>query len=447
MNDNKMGVMPINKLLISMGFPMMLSMLVQALYNIVDSIFVAKISEDALTALSLAFPMQNLIIAISVGIGVGMNALLSKSLGEKNKTLADQSAIQGIILEFFAFLIFLIIGVFLVPAFIKLQTDNVNIIEYGITYLRICCILSLGIFMQISFERMLQSTGKTHLAMICQLTGAVTNIILDPILIFGLLGFPAMGVAGAAYATVIGQFFAAICGYLLNKHYNKEITVKISNAMPNLKVIRKILSVGIPSAVMASIGSVMTFGMNKILMSLTSTAVAVFGVYFKLQSFIFMPVFGLNNAMVPIVAYNFGARNKERIMKTIKFSVIYAVSIMFIGFLIFTFLPEQLLHMFDASEDMLKIGCSALRTISLSFVFAGYCIMITSVFQAFGNGIYSMFTSITRQLIVLLPVAYLLSFTKNVNMIWYSFPIAEISSLILCTLFMIKIYNKHIRNM
>lgn len=440
MNENKMGIMPVNKLLISMALPMMISMLVQALYNIVDSIFIAKISEDALTALSLAFPMQNLIIAASTGIGVGINALLSRSLGEKDFKKADKVAGNGVFIELCAFAVFLITGLFLVPAFINAQTDIPVISNYAIRYLRICCIFSFGIFMQITFERLLQSTGKTLLSMVTQLIGAITNIILDPILIFGF----SMGVDGAAWATVIGQIISAVVAIILNHTCNKEIKVTAKALIPSASISGKILAIGIPSMIMASIGSIMTFCMNKILIALSSTAVAVFGVYFKLQSFIFMPIFGLNNGMVPIIAYNYGAKNKERIIKTIKLSVAYAIGIMAFGLIVMQIFPSQLLGMFDASEHMLAIGKPALRIISLSFILAGYCIITSSVFQSFGNGVYSMIVSIARQLVVLVPVAYLLSLTGNPNYVWFSFPIAEVVSVALCTIFYIKIYNRHI---
>ena len=440
MYENKMGTMPVNKLLISIALPIVISMLIQALYNIVDSIFVAKISEDALTALSLAFPMQNLIIAAATGIGVGMNALLSKKLGEKDFSYANNVACNGIIILLFAFFVFLIIGIFLIPAFINSQTNIDSIASYAIDYLRICCIFSFGVFLQIGFERLLQATGQTVLSMITQISGAVTNIILDPIFIFGLK----MGVEGAAIATILGQVVSAITGLLLNHYKNKEIDLKLVNFKPIGTIINRILIVAIPSIIMASIGSVMTFCMNKILMALTSTAVAVFGIYFKLQSFIFMPIFGLNNGMVPIIAYNYGAKKKERIIKTIKLSMLYAVVIMLFGFLAMQIVPKQLLLMFDASNNMISIGVVALRTISISFIFAGFCIVASSVYQAFGNGLYSMFVSIARQLIVLIPVAYVLSLTKNVNIVWLSFPIAELVSVVLCSIYLRKIYNKHI---
>jgi putative MATE family efflux protein len=426
-----------------MALPIVISMLIQALYNVVDSIFVAKINEDALTALSLAFPIQNLIIAAATGLGVGINALLSKKLGERNFDYANKVACNGIIIELCAFLIFLVIGIFAVPAFIHSQTDIPRIAEYGIDYLRICCIFSFGVFLQITFERLLQSTGKTIYSMITQMSGAIINIILDPIFIFGF----SMGVKGAAIATILGQFVSATLGFILNKKKNTEIKLSFKDCRLSKDICSKVLAVGIPSTIMASIGSVMTFCMNKILMVLSSTAVAVFGIFFKLQSIILMPIFGLNNGMVPIIAYNYGARKKERIKKTIKLSVMYALIIMFMGLATMQLFPKQLLYMFDASENMISIGVTALRTISLSFIFAGFCIIATSVFQAFGDGIYSMFISIARQLLVLVPVAYLFSLTANINLIWFAFPIAEIVSTILCCIYLIKIYKKKIRDL
>lgn len=445
--ENKMGVMPINKLLINMSLPMMISMLVQALYNVVDSIFVAKISEDALTAVSLAFPLQNLMIAIASGTGVGINALLSKSLGEKNSKEVNNAARNGIFLQFLSYCIFLIFGLTLSRFYMTTQAKIETIIDYGTIYVSICSIASFGIFGQILMERLLQSTGKTFYTMITQGAGAIINIILDPILIFGLIGFPKMGIAGAATATVIGQFIAMCLATFFNIKFNHEININFKGFKPNGHTIRKIYSVGIPSIIMMAISSIMTFGMNKILMAFSSTAAAVFGVYYKLQSFVFMPVFGLNNGMVPIIAYNYGAKKKTRLTKTIKLSVVYAVSIMIIGLIIFQIFPKQLLKMFDASDDMLNIGINALRTISISFLFAGFCIVVGSVFQALGNGMLSLIVSIARQLIVLLPSAYILSKIGGLHAVWWSFPIAEIVSLILSTLFMIKTYKDIIKNL
>lgn len=444
--ENKMGVMSINKLLITMSLPMIISMLVQALYNVVDSMFVSHISENALSAVSLAFPLQSFMIAVCTGTGVGINAVLSKSLGEKNYDEANSAANNGIYLAVLSYLLFLIIGLFFTRFFYQCQTDITEIIEGGYSYLVVCTTCSFGLFGQIVFERLMQSTGKTFYTMITQGLGAIINIILDPILIFGLFGFPKLGIAGAAIATVIGQIIAMLLAIYYNVSKNDEIKIKIKGFKPNFKTIKKIYSVGIPSIIMGSIGSVMTFGMNKILMVFTSTATAVFGVYFKLQSFVFMPVFGINNGMVPIVSYNFGARNKERMIDTMKISIIYAVCIMIIGFTIIQIYPDKLLSIFNASKSMIDIGIPALKIISLSFLFAGFCIIVGSVFQALGEGVLSMIVSIARQLVVLLPVAYLFSKTGNLNMIWWAFPIAEIASVVLSVIFLKRTYNKIIKD-
>ncbi len=441
--ENKMGVMPVDKLLISMSLPMMISMLVQALYNIVDSIFVSRINENALTAVSLAFPLQSLMVAIGAGMGVGVNALLSRFLGEKEFGKANKVAEHGVFLSVLSYLLFLIVGLVAVNPFYLSQTQDAQILEYGRQYMTVVCCCSFGMFGQFIFERLLQSTGKTFYTMITQGTGAIINMILDPILIFGYFGLPAMGVAGAAVATVIGQVTAAVMAFIINKKKNTEIDLHIKGFKPDGQIVKQIYMIGIPSIVMQAIGSVMTYGMNRILMVFTSTAAAVFGVYFKLQSFIFMPVFGLNNGMVPIIAYNYGARKKDRLIKTMKLSILYAVSIMVIGFLIFQIFPAQLFMLFDASETMLSLGVPALRIISISFLLAGFCIICGSVFQALGNGVYSMIVSIARQLVVLLPVAYLLSKLGNVNYVWWAYPIAEIVSLTMTVIFLKKI-NKDI---
>ncbi len=439
--ENKMGTMDVNPLLISMAVPMMISMLVQAFYNVVDSIFVSMIGESALTAVSLAFPVQNLMIAIAVGTGVGINALLSKSLGEKNYKRANDAAMNGLFLAAISALLFVLIGLFFTKSFFETQTSDMEIVEHGVAYLKICSIFSFGLFGSIAFERLLQSTGKTVFTMLTQGTGAIINIILDPIMIFGLFGFPKMGVTGAALATVIGQICGMLLGLYFNLKKNHELSLRLKGFRPKFKIIKRIYSVGFPSIVMASIGSVMNYGMNNILLAFSSTATAVFGVYFKLQSFIFMPVFGLNNGMVPIIAYNYGAKNKQRITKTIELSILYAVIIMILGFLAFQFIPDKLLALFNASEDMLNIGVHALRKISLSFIFAGFCIVAGSVFQALGKGFLSLWVSVGRQLIALLPIAYLLSKTGDINLVWWSFPIAEIVSLLLSGMFLIHIYR------
>ena len=445
--ENKMGTMPVNKLLLSMALPMIVSMLVQALYNIVDSIFVAQLSENALTAVSMAFPIQNLMIGMATGIGVGMNAFVSKNLGQHNQEGVNKSALHGIFLELINYLIFLCIGLFVVNKFMKTQTNIAEIVDSGTTYLRIVCICSFGIFTQVSFERLLQSTGKTLLSMTTQLTGAIINIILDPILIFGLFGMPKLGIAGAAIATVIGQIVAGIFAVVLNVKKNKEIHLHLKGFKLEKKYIGRILYVGIPSVLMVAIGSVMSYGMNLILMTFSSTAVAVFGAYYKLQSFVFMPIFGLNNGMVPIVSFNLGAKNKDRLVKTVKLGVCYAVGIMLIGLVIIQAMPGTLLKMFNASEQMLTIGIPALRIISVSFVFAGFSIIASSTFQALGNGILSMLVSFVRQLVFLLPAAFILSKLGNVDLVWLSFPIAEVAAVIMSAISLRYLYNKVVKNL
>ncbi len=440
--ENKMGTMPIGKLLISMALPMMISMLVQALYNIVDSMYVSYISEDALSAVSLAFPIQQLMIALGSGMGVGVNAVLSKALGEKDFEKANNAARQGIFLSLVSYAVFVLVGIFVVDPFYTSQTTDPEILQAGHDYLSVVCIASIGMYMQFIFERLLQSTGRTMLSMITQGLGAIINIILDPILIFGLLGVPVMGVKGAAIATVIGQIAAAILAGIFNIMKNHDIHISFKGFKPDLRMIKTIYQIGVPSIIMQAVGSVMNYGMNQILIGFTSTATAVFGAYYKLQSFIFMPVFGLNNAMIPIIAYNYGASKRERVIKTIKASVALAVGIMLVGLAVMQIFPAQLLAIFNASEHMLSIGVVALRLISLSFVFAGYCIVMGSVFQALGNGVYSMVTSIVRQLVVLLPVAFLFSLSGNVNLVWLSFPIAELFSLTLSTVFLFRINKK-----
>lgn len=440
--ENKMGVMPVNKLLITMALPMIVSMLVQAMYNIVDSIFVSRICEDALTAVSLAFPVQNLMIAVASGTGVGMNALLSRSLGAKNQEAANNAAKNGVFLAICSYLVFFIFGLIACGFFFRTQTDNAVIVQYGETYLSICSVCSIGMFMQMTFERILQATGRTFYTMITQSVGAVINIIMDPILIFGLFGAPELGIAGAALATVFGQIVACILAIIFNIKVNTDISLNFRSFRPQGRIIQQIYSVGIPSILMMSISSVMVYGMNRILLAFTSTATAVFGVYFKLQSFIFMPIFGLNNGMVPIIAYNYGAAKPDRITKTIKLAMTYAEILMLVGLAAFQFIPDVLLGFFNASADMLAIGEPALRTISWSYLIAGICIISSSTFQALGNGIYSLLVSFARQLIVLLPAAYLLSMTGNVNAVWWSFPIAEIASLTCSVIFMRQINKK-----
>ena len=443
--ENKMGVMPIGKLLINMALPMIISMLVQALYNVVDSIYVSQISENAVTALSLAFPIQNLQIGFAVGIGVGVNALLSKSLGQKDQENANFAAGNGAVIMVIATIAFMIFGIVGVEPFFRIQTDVPATLEASITYTRICSIGCLGVFISILCERLLQSTGRTIYTMITQSMGAIINIILDPILIHGQLGLPAMGIAGAAWATIIGQWASAILGIIFNLTCNPEVHLHPKYFRLRGKTVAPILTDGIPSVVMNGIGSVMTFGMNQILQGFRETATSVFGVYFKLQSFFFMPLFGLNNATISIIAYNYGARRPERIMKTLKISSISALTLMSTGMLIFQFAPELLLSMFNPSQDFMTMGCAALRTISFAFPIAAVCIALSASFQALGNGIYSTIISLARQLIVLLPAAYLLSLSGDVNLVWWSYPIAEIISGALTFYFFLRIYRQRIK--
>ena len=434
--ENKMGTMPIGKLLANMAGPVMISMLFQALYNIVDSVFVARLSQDAMNAVSLAFPLQTLCIAFAVGTGVGMNALLARSLGEKNMQAVDRAAGTGLFLTLCTAAVFAVLGFSLATPFFRFQTENEQIIAYGRDYVMICIGGSLGLFLQIYGERLLQSTGRTDLSMISQIAGAVCNIVLDPILIFGLLGFPRMEVAGAAVATIVGQFVGAGLGLFLNLKKNPEVQIHLKDIRPHRATVADIYAIGIPSIIMQSIGSVMMFGMNKILISFTEAATAVFGAYFKLQSFIFMPIFGLNNAMVPIISYNYGAGKPERFRRTIRLSAVTAIAIMCVGLAFFEIIPGTLLGLFSPSEEMLTIGRTALRIIGLTFPLAGFCIVSGSVFQALGTPFYSLIVSVCRQICVLLPVAYLLSLTGRLELVWWSFPIAELVSLTLSAIFL-----------
>ena len=444
--ENIMGTRPINKLLPSMAFPIMLSMLVQALYNVMDSIFVSMVSENALTSVSLIFPVQNLMIAVSVGTAVGINALLSRRLGEKNYHAANQVANNGILVTLLSFVAFAIFGALGSDLFLAAFTSNPEIAQAGADYMRIVTIFSLGCFVEITMERILQVTGKTVYQMISQMTCAVVNIILDPIMIFGLLGCPKMGVVGAAVATVIGQWCGMAVALVLNHWKNHEVRLSFADMKPHAHTIRGIYQVGLPSIIMQSIGSVMVFGMNKILISFTETAVSVFGVYFKLQSFVFMPVFGVTNALIPIVGYNYGARQRKRITDSIRLATVMSTAIMALGLVIFQLFPEQLLLLFNAKEDMLSIGVPALRLISLCFLFAGVGIVLSSVFQALGDGLLSLWISVIRQLLLLLPAAFIFSKLGGLGAVWYSFLFAECFGFALSLLFFRYLYNKKIRH-
>lgn len=448
--ENKMGTMPVKRLILSMSLPMMASMLVQALYNIVDSVFVSRIGEDALTAVSMAFPVQMLMVAVAGGTGVGVNALLSRSLGEKKFEVADKAANAGVFLMAVSYVVFCLFGIFGAGSFFQSQVDAsqanaATIVEYGTGYLTICMVGSAGFMMEMMLERLLQATGKTFYTMITQSTGAVINTVLDPILIFGLFGMPRLGIRGAAVATIVGQMVAMLLSLYFNISKNKEISLSFRKMRPHGETIKKIYWVGIPSIIMQAIGSVMTYSMNKILSPISTTAVAVFGVYFKLNSFVFMPVFGLNNGLIPIVAYNYGAGKRQRIVETVRSSMVIAVSIMLVGFVIFQSIPDKLLLLFDASANMIEIGAPALRIIAIHFIFSGVTIVLMSTFQAFGQGFLSLMVSVLRQLVIIIPVAYILSKAAGLGAVWWAFPIAELFSMLLSCLFFKRLYKNKIK--
>ena len=445
LRENKMGVMRVGRLLANMALPMIASMLVQALYNIVDSIYVSQISESAVTALSLAFPIQNLQVGFAIGIGVGINSLLSKSLGQKNQENANLAAGNGCTLVLTAAALVMLFGIVGVRPYFEMQSSVTETVEGGITYARIICLFTAGMYVQMTMERLLQSTGRTFHSMIVQATGAITNIILDPIFIFGWFGLPAMGIAGAAIATVIGQWLGAILGIILNVKCNPDVRFALHYFRLKKAIVSPILAVGIPAIIMNGISSIMNFGMNQIFQAFNETATGVFGIYYKLQSFFFMPLFGMNGATISIIAYNYGARKPERMMKTLKIALSAALALMTTGLLAFQLIPQVLLGMFNPSEEFLRIGCSALRIISWHFPVAALCIILGASFQALGNGIYSTVTSLTRQLVVLLPAAYLLSLTGNVDNVWWAFPIAEVFSAIATGYFFLKLYRQKVK--
>ena len=444
---NKMGTWPIGKLLVNMALPLVISMLVQALYNVVDSIYVSRISESAVTALSLAFPIQNLLIGCATGVGVGVNSLLSKSLGEQNHDRACRTAGNGYLLALAFSGLFVIFGLFFARPFFATQSTVAETVDGGAIYLAIVTALSPGVFIGILNERLLQATGRASLSMVTQSTGAIINIVLDPILIFGWFGLPAMGIAGAAWATVIGQWIAAVLAILLNRKYNTDLSLMRRHFKPDGFILRTILSVGVPSIIMVGIGSVMNFGINQILQGFSETATGVFGIYFKLQSFFFMPLFGINNAVISIVAFNYGAHRPERMMKTVKLATLGGLAIMLCGLAIFQLMPDVLLGIFDPSPEFLHMGIQALRTISLCFPVAAVCIILGSTFQALGTGIYSTLVSLGRQLVMLLPAAYLLSLSGVVNRVWWAYPIAEGMGLTVTLFFFLRNYRQKIKPM
>ena len=445
LQENKMGVMPVGKLLVNMALPMIISMLVQAFYNIVDSVYVSQVSESAVTALSLAFPVQNMQIGFAVGVGVGVNALLSQSLGRKDQESVNWAAGQGVFLALVATALFMLFGFFGVRPYYTMQSTVAETVEGGIAYTSICCIFTVGVFIQVLCERLLQATGRAMQTMILQGTGAIINIILDPVFIHGWWGMPRMGVAGAAVATVIGQCTGAVLGIYLNLRHNPEVQLRVKFMKPNWKVIAPILEVGIPSVVMNGIGSVMNFGMNQILQGFNEVATGVFGIYYKLQSLFFMPLFGINNATISIIAYNYGARKPKRIVHTLKLASTVAVCIMLVGLAIFQLFPDKLLDLFNPTEDFMAIGVRALRILCLPFPVAAICIALSASFQALGNGIYSTIVSLCRQMLVLLPVAYLLSLTGDVNMVWWSYPVAEVASALVTALLFARLYRQKVK--
>ncbi|MDY0287467.1 MAG: MATE family efflux transporter [Sphaerochaeta sp.] len=442
--ENKMGIKPIPTLVLSMSFPIMISMMVQALYNVVDSIFLAQYSEAALTAVSLAFPMQNLLIAVAVGTSLGVNSLLARKLGAKDYVGAEKAANNGLTLSFFSWILFAVIGLFFSGTFFRFFTDEPELLAMGTQYVTICFFFSFAIFVDITCERILQATGDTVRPMIIQSTGAIINIILDPILIFGLLGFPRMGVLGAAIATVIGQHAAAILAIYFVRR-NKEVKIRAKYFKLERRTVIDIYAVGLPSIIMQAIGTIMTTSLNKLLISFGTAAVSVFGVYFRLQSFVFMPIFGLNSGMTPILGFNYGAKRPKRMMETLRVGLIISLFIMTTGFIIFMLFPGTLLSWFNASPEMMAIGKVALPRISLCYISAGICIALGALFQAVGDGYISMIISITRQLIFLLPVAYLLGNFLGLDALWYAFIIAESSALALSLFFFAKVYKKRIK--
>lgn len=444
-SENKMGTMPVVKLIFDMSLPIMFSMLVLALYNIVDSIFVAKLNEAALTAVSLAFPVQNLMISFAIGTAIGVNALLSFSLGQKNQKDVDRCAMNGIFLAVCNYILFLVLGFTCVKPYLRSQTSDPEIFEYATQYLFIITSMGVFVFGEVMFERLLQATGRTFLSMISQCCGAVFNLIFDPLLIFGIGPFPALGIRGAAIATVMGQIFATTISIILNLRKNHDINFKLKDLIPDGRIIAKIYKVGVPSILMNSITSVIAYFVNIILGKFTMTAIAVYGVFIKMNSFVFMPVFGLNSGIVPIIAYNYGAQNHKRITNTIRSALTIAFSIMLVGFLLFEIFPAQIFRMFSASDEMLSIGVPAFRRIAPSFLGAAFAITLSSVFQAFGDAVYSMIVSFSRQLLVFLPAAYFLSLTGNVNNVWWCFIIAEFMSVGMSALLMRVVYVKKIR--
>jgi putative MATE family efflux protein len=447
LTENKMGTAPVGRHLLTMSLPLMLSMLFEAFYNVVDSLFVSHVSEKALTAVSLAFPIQLLVVSVTVGTGVGINAILSRSLGEKNQKGVDSAAYNGIFLALLSYIVFLIFGLFLTRAYFTWQSNDPEIVQYGVDYLSICMVFSFGASGQIAFQRLLQSTGRTGLSMVSQLAGAIFNIIFDPILIFGLCGFPAMGTKGAAIATVAGQILALGIAVFFNLAKNKEIHFKFQRVRPSGKMIAEIYKIGIPAIIMQALNSVMAFGVNVILISISSTVVAAFGIYIKVQNFIFMPAFGVNNGVIAMTAYNYGAKNKRRIDETIKYGTIYAGTIMVIGIAIMHFLAAPILTVFDASAELMSIGIVAMRVISLSFIFVALTLIMQGVYNGLGNGMYSLIITLCRVVVILLPVLYIFTKLFTLNTVWRAFVLAEGGSAVVGAFLLKKIYKQKVANL
>lgn len=445
LHDNKMGTMPVNKLLFNMALPAILSMTINALYNVVDSIFVSRISEDALTAVSIVNPLQMMIIALSVGSGVGINSLIARRLGAKNQEEADKAASTSIRIGLFNYLIFLIIGVFFTKIFVAgYAEEGTYIFDAACEYCVIVCVGSLFINIQVVLEKVLQSTGNMVAPMLCGLTGAIVNIVLDPILIFGLVGMPEMGVAGAALATVIGQMCGMLVGVVIVIRGEHLVSIKLRGFKMDWQIVKDIYKVGLPSIVMQSIGSIMIIFYNMILVVYSTTAVAVLGIYFKIQSFVFMPVFGLNQGAMPIMGYNYGARDRERLMATYKAAFKVAFVVMVLGTLLFQLLPRQLLMMFDASPEMYEIGIPALRLISICFIPASFGIITGTLFQGTGHGMLSLYGSLIRQLFGILPLAFILIRIGGVTLSWMAFPLAEILGVTYSAIMLRRLYKKEI---
>lgn len=438
---NKMETTPVNKLLLQVSTPIMFSMLVQALYNIVDSIYISRFSEKALSAISLTVPVQTLMIAVGIGTCIGINALIARTLGQRNSEKAKAIVQHGLLLTVCSYAITLILGFSLSHAFFAMQTTDQQIITYGVDYMRTCMIFSFGLFGQQLFEKLLQANGKSMLSMISQIIGALINIVLDPILIFGFLGFPALGAKGAAIATVLGQCIACLCAYIMNQHFNKQLRVSFKDFTYHFEIIKEIYKIGFPAIIMQAISSLTNFILNGILLNFSTTVVAIYGICARLQNFVFMPIYGLTSGMMPIMSFNFGARNKQRIVDTRRYGCLYMASIVLIGTVVIQLFPEQLLHIFGASAQMQTLGIPALRLISLSFIFEGFCLINQTSFQSVGRNLSSLICSITRQIGLLVPLVYFFSLSEQIDTVWFAFPVAYALSSFICQFIWKDVYK------